>query len=61
MISHDEGQTWEDEVYYLDFSEPSGYNQSLVLEDDTILTISARNDNEITAIRWKSVKNKEKR
>ena len=61
MISHDEGQTWEDEVYYLDFSEPSGYNQSLVLEDDTILTISSRNDNEITAIRWKPVKNKEKR
>ena len=59
MISHDEGQTWEDEVYYLDTSEPSGYNQSLVLEDDTILTISSRNDNEITAIRWKPLKKKE--
>ncbi|MDP7277857.1 MAG: sialidase family protein [Planctomycetaceae bacterium] len=41
MISHDEGRTWEDEVYYLDVSRFSGsYSASVVLKDDTLLTIS---------------------
>ena len=57
MFSHDEGQTWEDETYYMTFSEPSGYNQSVALHDGTILTVAARNDTEpMTAIRWKPVK-----
>ncbi len=65
MISYDEGQTWEDETYYLTFSEPSGYNQSVVLKDGTILTVAARQDfladkqrpsETFVAIRWKPVK-----
>ena len=56
MISYDEGRTWADQAYYLTISEPSGYNQSVVLEDGTILTVAARNDDEpLTAIRWKPV------
>lgn len=62
MISHDEGRTWEDEAYYLTFSEPSGYNQSVVLKDGTILTLASRHDfiapwgtktETAVAIRWK--------
>jgi len=57
MISHDEGDTWKDETYYLTFSEPSGYNMSVVLKDGKILTVAARNDDEpLTAIRWRPVK-----
>ena len=57
MISHDEGNTWQDEAYYLTFSEPSGYNQSVALKDGAILTVAARNDDEpLTAIRWRPVK-----
>ena len=57
MISRDEGRTWQDETYYLTFSEPSGYNHSLALTDGTILTVAARNDTEpLTAIRWRPVK-----
>ena len=48
MVSHDEGKTWEDEVYYLYFAtEPgglSGFSESVVLEDDTILTLAAATD-----------------
>ena len=64
MISHDEGKTWEDEAYYLTFSEPSGYNQSVVLKDGTILTVASRHDfiapwgkktETAVAIRWKPV------
>ena len=67
MISYDEAKTWEDEAYYLTFSEPSGYNQSVVLKDGTILTVAARQDfladkqrpsETFVAIRWKPVKNK---
>ena len=67
MISHDEGKTWEDETYYLSFSEPSGYNQSVVLQDGTILTVASRHDyiapwgskTEMpVAIRWKPAKRK---
>ena len=62
MISHDEGRTWEDESYYLTFSEPSGYNQSVVLKDGTVLTVACRHDfiapwgsktETAVAIRWK--------
>ena len=57
IIGRDEGWTWENEVYYLTYSEESGYNQSVTLEDGAILTVAARNDIEpFTAIRWKPVK-----
>jgi len=45
MVSHDEGNTWEDEVYYLDHSPGVGsYNASVVREDDLILTIDGTTD-----------------
>ena len=48
MISHDEGRTWEDEVYYVSFAtEPeghAGFSESVVLEDDTVLTIAGTTD-----------------
>lgn len=69
MISHDEGQTWEDEVYYLSHGKTaSGYTSSVVLKDDTIVTLSGTSDytggneeswgnwvgrSHVTAIRWK--------
>ena len=56
LISRDEGKTWEDEVYYLDHSNVTGsYSASVVLEDDTIVTISASNNGltDLYAIRWK--------
>ena len=67
MVSRDEGQTWEDEVYYLDSTNFTGsYSASLVLKDDTILTIAAssvggswdavRDKTDLYAIRWKPVK-----
>jgi len=49
MISYDEGETWEDEVYYL--CEGGAYSASVVLEGDVILTIVGE-----TAIRWKPVR-----
>ena len=68
MISHDEGRTWEDEVYYVSFATvpegQAGFSESVVLEDDTILTIAATSDMPVTwpgtrpvadvwAVRWK--------
>lgn len=67
MISRDEGQTWEDEVYYLDRTTFVGsYNASLAIEDDVILTIGGYSDagndwesmlgtTQFTAIRWRPV------
>ena len=71
MVSRDEAQTWQDEVYYLYFGKlQSGYSQSIVLEDDVILTVGAvahdRADGPevytswcghtaMTAIRWKLI------
>ena len=64
MISRDEGRTWEDEVYYLDYTTFVGsYNGSVPLDDGRLLTISAssqagnswdavRNDTEVYAIAW---------
>ena len=69
-ISRDEGRTWEDEVYYTHYGDPiSGYSQSVVLEDGTILTIAgtcdhppaatdwgaALGNSDLTAIRWRPV------
>ena len=68
MISRDEGKTWEDEVYYLDSTTFTGsYTASVVLEDDTILTIAGssqagntwevvKNYTDLYSIRWKPVK-----
>ena len=48
MISHDEGRTWEDEVYYVSFATvpegQAGFSESVVLEDDTIVTIAGTTD-----------------
>ena len=70
MISRDEGQTWEDEVYYTHFGDSaSGYNESVVLEDGTVLSVvgttdyreaatqwdSATGRSDLTAIRWRPV------
>ena len=71
MISLDEGKTWEDEVYYVFFGEGgTGYSESVVLDDDTILTVGGTSTHpdakrywhasighsHLTAIRWKPVK-----
>ena len=68
MISRDEGRTWEDEVYYVSFATApegqAGFSESVVLEDDTIVTIAGTSDVPVTyppkrppadvwAIRWK--------
>ena len=69
MISRDEGETWENEVYYIYYGKvESSYNQSVVLEDDTILTVGGILDRsgkpghagavgyaDFWAIRWKPV------
>jgi hypothetical protein len=68
MISRDEGRSWEDEVYYLDSTNFTGsYSASVVLADDTIVTIAAssvghsweavKNQTDLYAIRWKPRKN----
>ncbi|MEE3371209.1 MAG: hypothetical protein VX346_17885 [Planctomycetota bacterium] len=68
MISRDEGKTWQDEVYYLDFTRFTGsYTASVVLPGDTILTIAGSSQagntwelvngaTDLFAIRWKPVK-----
>ena len=71
MVSYDAGKTWEDEVYYLYYEKgQTSYSQSVVLADDTILTLGGSSDNpearrawpaaigssHLTAIRWKPVK-----
>ena len=65
IVSHDEGKTWQDEVYYLDVSKFTGsYSASVTLKDDTILTISGSSQagnswaavnttTDFHAIRWK--------
>jgi len=71
MISHDEGKIWQDEVYYMFFGKGlTGYSRSVVLDDDTILTVGgtstdprakqiwegAIGNSHLIAIRWKPVK-----
>jgi len=69
MISFDQGQTWEDETYYLYHGlVEASYNQSVVLDDQTILTVGgvldhlppntpghvgAVGNSDFWAIRWK--------
>ena len=71
MVSHDEGETWQDEVYYMFYGKGStSYSRSVVLSDDTILTVGGTSDSvesrtvwtgaignsHLTAIRWKRLK-----
>ena len=68
MVSHDEGQTWENEVYLMyQGAAIAGYSESVVIEDDLILTIAGTSDHpeavktwngatghsDLTAIRWR--------
>ena len=65
MISHDAGKTWQDEVYYLDFTTFTGsYNASVRMDDGMILTVTGssqagktweavRQNTDFYAIRWK--------
>ena len=47
MISRDEGESWLDEVYYLDYTRFVGsYSASVVLQDETILTIAGSRSEE---------------
>ena len=63
VISHNEGKTWEDEAYYMSYGAMGdGYNQSVVLKDNVILTVVGtfesapdRGNSDLTAIRWKPV------
>ena len=67
MISRDEGSTWEDEVYYLDYTTFTGsYADSVALADDCILSVAGssqagnswdavRNNTDFYAIRWRPV------
>jgi len=62
MVSYDEGQTWADEVYYLTYTEDRAEPSfSVVLEDDTILSIVGADSTwqgpiDLFAIRWKPEK-----
>jgi len=62
MVSYDEGQTWTDEVYYLTYTEDRAEPSfSVVLEDDTILSIVGADNTwqgpiDLFAIRWKPEK-----
>jgi len=71
IISHDEGATWQDEVYYVYYGiAQSGYSESVVLDDDTIVTIAGVSDytagngsweawtgnTDLWAIRWRPVR-----
>ena len=71
MISYDEGSTWEDEVYYLDYTTFTGsYAGSVTLADDCILSVvgssqagnswdAVRNNTDFYAIRWRPVEQSE--
>ena len=77
MISRDDGKTWEDEAYYVYAPGVTtnrgniGYSQSVLIEDDLILTIAGTTDtagrnshaanignSDLTAIRWKPERQK---
>jgi len=68
IVSHDRGTTWQNEVYYLYYgSALSGYANSVLLKDGTVLTIAGSSEHEpakytwneaighsdLTAIRWR--------
>ena len=68
MISRDEGKTWENEVYYLDYTVFTGsYADSVLLDDGTVLSLVASSQagnnwaavgskTDHYAIRWKPVR-----
>ena len=72
MVSHDEGTTWADEVYYMDSTKFTGsYNASVVLKDDLILSVlgssqggnsweAVKNNTDFFAVRWRPVSRKER-
>mgnify|MGYP001467109791 CR=1 FL=1 len=67
MVSHDEGDTWEDEVYYLVCTDRgASYGASVTLDDDTVVTVAgipdadagegsdgAHGHSSMTVVRWK--------
>ena len=68
MISHDDGQTWEDEVYYLCHGNSAGYPRHLTLDSQEILTFvgscygdveagwdTATGNSNLCLIRWRPV------
>ncbi len=70
MVSRDEGETWQDEVYYMYYGKGStSYSRSVVLRDQTILTLAGTSTNpeartswdaaighsQMTAIRWRPI------
>ena len=72
LVSHDGGDTWEDETYYVYYGiSGSGYSRNVTLDDGTILTVAgisnATNENAgswdswrgkttTVAVRWRPVK-----
>jgi len=64
MVSRDEGRTWEDEVYYLDYTTFTGsYAASVALEGDVVLSVvgssqagndweAVKDNTDFYAIRW---------
>ncbi len=70
MVSHDEGDTWEDEVYYLVCTDRgASYGESVTLDDDTVVTVAGIPDADagegsdgavghstMTVVRWKPVR-----
>ena len=68
MISQDDGQTWEDEVYYICHGNSAGYPRHLTLDSEEILTLvgscygdvdlgwdTATGNSNLCLIRWKPV------
>ncbi len=40
MVSHDGGETWEDEVYYISHGWAAGYAATISLDDEEMLTLT---------------------
>ena len=70
MVSRDEGETWQNEVYYMYYGKGhTSYSRSVVLRDQTILTLAGTSTNpkaqisgrwsighsQMTAIRWRPI------
>ena len=67
MVSHDIGQTWEDEVYYLCHGDVAGYPRHITLDGEDILTFigscygdvskweNATGNSHFSIIRWRPV------
>ena len=56
MISRDEGQTWQDEMYYMYYGRGvSGYPRHLVMDDDTILSVVPTIDEPEARTKWNAM------